>query len=166
MAAVACDSVYSAFWLLLFDAYDSSAPCSNDAGVYAFAWLAAISFAAITIVDIIIFLLRKYGMSANTSRAGFNNKDSWYAIVGKAALAIVAGATAAWIVAFLAAIVEFLKIAPQTAVATGALWQVAYSQLLTRLGSQTVGSTNREGSARETLRMPNDVQRVETELEE
>lgn len=162
----ACDSVANAVSLLVFDAFDSDAPCQNATGVYAFAWLAAMSFAAVTIVDLIIFLLRKYGLSANASRAGFRNEDSWPATVAKAALAIFAGAIAAWIVAFLAAIVEFLKIAPQTAVATGALWQVAYSQLLTRLGNETGGTPPPPAGTPEVQTMPADVQRFETELEE
>lgn len=158
-----CDAVVPAIRLLVFDSYDEHTPCSNDVGVYAFAFVAALSFAAVTAVDLFIFLLRKYGLSSGNSRVGFANEDGVWTTLGKAALAVVLGACAAWIVAFLAAIVEFLKIAPQTAVATGALWQVAYAQLLTRLGSETPGSGN---AAERPGELPKDIQKPADEVEE
>lgn len=162
-----CNSVSGALRLLVFDAYDgSNTPCINDYGVYAFSMLASIAFVAVTVVDIIIFLLKKYGLTSNTSRVGFETNDGFLVILFKASLAIVTGAMAAWIVAFLAAIVEFLKIAPQTAVATGALWQVAYSQLLTRLGNDIQGSNSGRGPVAPTLPPPVVVQRAETEVAE
>ncbi|MBX3570010.1 MAG: hypothetical protein KF914_18250 [Rhizobiaceae bacterium] len=156
-----CDAVLSAIYLLAFDSYDEGTPCTNDIGVYAFACLAALSFAAITAVDLIIFLLKRYGLSTSVSRVGFVSEDGVGRTLWKALLAVVLGAIAAWIVAFLAAIVEFLKIAPQTAVATGVLWQVAYAQLLTRLGSEaTPGKTSSAPVP------PRDIQKPAVEVEE
>jgi hypothetical protein len=135
MALEACASTYEAFWRLLFDSYDSSERCSDVEGVCAFATLAALSFGAFVVVDMMVFLVRRFGFAA--SGAGsltISREVTWWGIGLKTIAIILSGMVAAWIVAFFAAIVEFLQLAPQTAVATGVLWQVTYAQLLVRFG--------------------------------
>jgi hypothetical protein len=82
-----------------------------------------------------VFLVRRFGFAA--SGAGsltISREGTWWGIGLKTIAIILSGMVAAWIVAFFAAIVEFLQLAPQTAVATGVLWQVTYAQLLVRFG--------------------------------
>jgi hypothetical protein len=81
-----------------------------------------------------VALVRRYGFAA--SRAGELGVDANGIGFGGALGIIVFGMVAAWIVAFFGAIIDFLQLAPQTAVATGVLWQVTYAQLLARFGNR------------------------------
>lgn len=135
MNPAACQNTSDAFWRLLFDAYDSAERCSDIYGVYAFATLAALSFGAFVVVDMMVFLVRRFGFAATGAGSLTIERDgSWWGVGIKTLAIILFGMVAAWIVALTAAVVEFLQLAPQTAIATGVLWQVTYAQLLARFG--------------------------------
>ena len=135
MEAPECTLVSDAFWRLLFDAYDAGERCTNVSGVYAFAALAALSFGAFVIVDLMVFVVRRFGFAAvGAGTLTIEREGTWWGISLKALAIVLFGMIAAWIVAFFAAVVEFLQLAPQTAIATGVLWQVTYAQLLARFG--------------------------------
>lgn len=134
--AADCSTVIDAFGRLVFDAHDKLDRCTNSEGVYAFAFLAALSFAAFVTIDLLVALVRKYGFAAEGAGDLGVKRDAvgWTQVI-TTGLIIVFGAVAAWIVAFFAAVVDFLQTAPHTAVATGVLWQVTYAQMLNRFGS-------------------------------
>ena len=150
-----CADFSTAFVRLLFDAHDTFARCEDATGVFAFASLAAIAFASFVIIDVMVALVRKYGFAADGAGSmGIDSEgaaSSW-GFVGKSAFVIIFGMIAAWIVAFFAAVVDFLQTAPHTAVATGVLWQVTYAQLLNRFGA--------------TVKDPDQERRDPAELEE
>lgn len=137
MAANSCSDVQTAFERLIFDAHDTFERCEDPTGVLAFAFLAALAFGAFVIIDVMVALVRKYGFAAEgAGQMGLQSdtEGSWV-FAGKALFVILFGMIAAWIVAFFAAVVDFLQTAPHTAVATGVLWQVTYAQLLNRFGA-------------------------------
>lgn len=132
-----CSNFSSAFWRLVFDAHDGLARCDGYNAVLAFATLAALSFGAFVVIDVMVLMVRRYGFAANgAGELGVDGEGALKSILGKALAVLLFGAIAAWIVAFVAAIVEFVQTAPQTAVATGVLWQVTYAQLLSRFGGK------------------------------
>lgn len=132
-----CSEFGEAFWRLIFDAYDQVERCSNEQAIFAFATLAAFSFAAFVVIDLMVLLVRRYGFAAKgAGELGIDGVGTVGSILMKALGVIVFGTIAAWIVAFFGAIVEFVQTAPQTAVATGVLWQVTYAQLLSRFGGR------------------------------
>jgi hypothetical protein len=139
MAMQDCSGIGPAFRSLVFDAFDTHDRCAGETAVLAFATLAALSFAAFVVIDVFVLLVRRYGFAARgAGEFGIDDAGTPGSIVLKAVVVLVLGAAAAWIVAFFAAIVEFVETAPQTAVATGVLWQVTYAQLLSRFGGKDV----------------------------
>lgn len=134
--AADCSTAIDAFSRLVFDAHDTMDRCTNSQGVYAFASLAALSFAAFVTIDLLVALVRKHGFAAEgAGDLGVRRDGVGIPQLKTTLLIIIFGAVAAWIVAFFAAVVDFLQTAPHTAVATGVLWQVTYAQLLNRFGS-------------------------------
>jgi hypothetical protein len=73
---------------------------------------------------------------------------------------------AAWLVAFFAIVIEFLQLAPQTAVATGVLWQVTYAQLLARFGRDQDGTAGTGAPVAPPLPLPADIQQPTEEVAE
>lgn len=135
--AATCSDFGDAMWRLVFDAYLASERCNDVKGVYAFATLAACSFAAFVVVDLIVYTVARSGMTATgAGNLAIKWEGSGWALALKLFPIILFGMVAAWIVALFAAIVEFLQLAPQTAIAAGVLWQVTYAQLLARLGKE------------------------------
>ena len=136
-----CTDFSDAFFRLLFDAYDSAERCADIRGVCSFATLAAVSFGAFVVVDLMVFVVRRFGFAAAGAGSLTIERDgTWWGISLKTLAIVLFGMIAAWIVAFFAAVVEFLQLAPQTAVATGVLWQVTYAQLLARFGRDQEGA--------------------------
>lgn len=153
-----CVDLYTAFARLIFDAHDKFDRCDDATGVVAFACLAALAFGAFVIIDVMVALVRKYGFAAEGAGSmGIDSggEASGWRIFGKSLFVILFGMIAAWIVAFFAAVVDFLQTAPHTAVATGVLWQVTYAQLLNRFG-QTVKDPQAEKPDREEQNAPAD----------
>lgn len=139
-AAVDCQTTYEAFWRLVFESYDGLDKCGNVSGVYAFAWLASLAFGAFVVVDMMVFLVRRFGFAATgAGTLTIERNGTWLSISLKTAGIILFGMIAAWIVAFAAVIVQFLQLAPQTAIAAGVLWQITYAQLLARFGDDLQG---------------------------
>lgn len=142
--ADSCESFSTAFGRLIFDAHDSFARCDDPTGVLAFSTLAALSFGAFVIIEVMVALVRRYGFAAEGAGSiGLDDDQqaSGLKLFGKSLFVIVFGMIAAWIVAFFAAIVDFLQTAPHTAVATGVLWQVTYAELLKRFGTTITEDT-------------------------
>ena len=161
-----CEDFSSAFFRLLFDSHDQFERCTNDQGVFAFATLAALSFAAFVVIDQIVALVRRFGFTASGAGSlGINLDGSLAAIAAKVFGIIMFGMIAAWIVAFFAAVVDFLQLAPQTAVATGVLWQVIYAQLLARFGGKGKAEVS-PPQARPPLPPEGEIQRPTEEVAE
>jgi hypothetical protein len=137
MVPAGCEDFWAAFFRLLFDSHDSLERCTNDQGVYAFAVLAALAFGAFVVIDQIVALVKRFGFAATgAGNLGITLAGSPFWIAIKLLGIVAFGMVAAGIVAFFAAIVDFLQLAPQTAVAAGVLWQVIYAELLERLGER------------------------------
>lgn len=136
-AGGSCDALMTAFYRLVFDAHDGLNRCGGENAVYAFAFLAALSFGAFVIIDFMVVTVRRFGLAAKG--AGDLGRDSeglsGWGFVVSTLMIVLCGAAGAWIVAFFAVVVDFVQTAPHTAVATGVLWQVTYGQLLERFGS-------------------------------
>jgi hypothetical protein len=166
MEQTKCADFSDAFWRLLFDAYDGAERCTDVHGVCAFATLAALSFAAFVVVDLMVFVVRRFGFAAAGAGSLTIERDgTWWGITLKTLAIVLFGMLAAWIVAFFAAIVEFLQLAPQTAVATGVLWQVTYAQLLARFGrDQEASPFTAQGAP--PLPPPADIQQPTEEVAE
>jgi len=135
-AGTACSGFSEAFWRLLFDAHDALPRCADANGVLAFATLASLAFAAFVVIDLLVAIVRHFGFAADEAgEFGMGDQGGVVITSIKAIGVIVFGMIAAWLVAFFAAVIDFLQMAPHTAVATGVLWQVTYAQLLARFGS-------------------------------
>ena len=135
-AGTSCSGFSDAFFRLLFDAHDTLQRCNDANGVYAFATLASLAFGAFVLIDILVAIVRHFGFAAEDAGAlGMDGDGNVWTTSFKAIGVVAFGMIAAWLVAFFAAIIDFLQMAPHTAVATGVLWQVTYAQLLARFGS-------------------------------
>lgn len=135
VSEAACSGFQDAFHRLVFDTHDQLSRCTDANGVYAFATLASLAFGAFVIIDLLVAIVRHFGFAANDAGdLGMNDQGGVWITSFKAIGVIIFGMVAAWLVAFFAAIIDFLQMAPHTAVATGVLWQVTYAQLLAKFG--------------------------------
>ena len=162
-----CAGFSEAFWRLLFDAYDGADRCTDTHGVLAFATLASISFGAFVVVDLMVFIVRRFGFAAAGAGTLTIERDgTWWGISLKTLAIVLFGMVAAWLVAFFAIVIEFLQLAPQTAVATGVLWQVTYAQLLARFGRDQEGTAGTGAPVAPPLPLPADIQQPTEEVAE
>lgn len=154
---MACTSFSQAFWVLMFESQDLT-PCEGPEAVFAFAALCALAFGAFVLIDFLLSVIVKYGFQSDEEGMGIEHGWSTFFI-------IVFGMVAAFIVGFFAAIIDFLQLNAQTAVATGVLWQIVYARMLSHFRERNAAA-GRDQPPPEAIPDSEIVQPVTEELEE